>query len=180
MTCTSNLKKIVYSIGIVGITVAFAALFVLEMIAITPISFASPVTNTVVASVNVPSACAISLNPNSINFGIVVPSQSTPVSTSVTDTNGGNTNTIIFVSAGNWISTTNAMIQFGTPAAEDTAYGATSIPLYSSGNVLSSTASPTTINIAANSANSVYFGVSVPSGQTANVYSQNILMENSC
>lgn len=180
VTGTAGLKNLVYSMGIIAIAFSFAALFVLELVFIIPISFAFTYNGIVVATVNVPSACAISLTPNAIGFGVVAPSQSTAISTLATDTNGGNTNTIIFVGAGNWISTTNNLLQFGTAADEYTAWNPTSTATYSLGNVLQSTAQSTSINIAANSDNVIYFGVSIPPGQTANVYNQNIIIENSC
>lgn len=138
-------------------------------------------TNTV-ATANVQSACFISLNTGSIDFGSLNPNANVPTANQIIDTNqGGNIAANILVEGGNWISGSNNFLP------SNTLWDGTSDATYT-GNALSAipTATDTHIQITAgsiaspNPTASIYFGVGVPSGQVAGSYTQNIILENLC
>ena len=138
-------------------------------------------TNTV-ATANVQTACFISLNTGTIDFGTLSPNGNVPTANQIIDTDqGGNIAANILVEGGNWISGSNNFLP------ENTLWNPTTSASYV-GNALSAipTVTDTHIQIAAgtisspNPAASIYFGVGVPAGQVAGAYTQNIILENLC
>ena len=143
---------------------------------------ATAITTNTVATANVQSACFISLNTASIDFGSLDPNANVPTANQIIDTNqGGNVASNILVEGGNWISGSNNFLP------ENTLWDVSSDATYT-GNALSAipTVTDTHIQIVAgtiaspNPAASIYFGVGVPAGQVAGAYTQNIVLENLC
>ena len=140
------------------------------------------ITTNTVATANVQSACFISLNTATIDFGSLNPNSNVPTTNQIIDTDtGGNIAANILVEGGNWISGSNNFLP------ENTLWNPTTSVSYV-GNALSAipTVTDTQIQIAAgsiaspNQAASIYFGVGVPAGQVAGAYTQNIILENLC
>ena len=117
--------------------------------------------------------CTISLAPNTINFGTVVPGSSVATINAVKDDNSGNTGAYILVYGGNWIGPS----QFGV---SNTVWDASNDIPFSNAFKLTTTPSNTAISVAAGSSNDVYFGLGVPGGAVSGLYSQAITIENSC
>lgn len=156
--------------------VAFVALFLLFGLGFISFLSANLSTN-VVGNVQVPSSCQQSLSNTAINFGSVPASTSTSTSNLVVDTNGGNLNSWLWVYGANWVSTTNSAINF---FVANTDWNPTSLGSFA-GNALTLTSANSLILIpSGGSTNNIFYGVNVPSGQTANTYNQNIVMLNTC
>ncbi len=164
--------KIQYILGTILTSLTMLAL---GMFAIPGITFGGTSSNTVVASVNVPLYCGISLSTNTISFGSVSPGSSVPTDVPVTDTNAaGNTQANVLIDGGNWISGSN---NFGVG---NTLWDSTTQTTYV-GNVLTLTPINTEETLAASAgSNTLYFGLAVPASQAAGAYTQNIVIENSC
>ncbi len=136
-------------------------------------------TTNVMANVIVPSACFISLNNIRINFGNLEPGGTAATGNIVIDTNAnGNTNANLLVSGTNWISGSNMFYVANTlwnPTSAGIGIG-NSLSLYGG-----SVQTDTRIVIPPGSANSIYFGLSIPpSGVAKGAWSQNIILDNSC
>jgi len=142
--------------------------------------------NTVNVYVNIGSTCYISLSPNTITFGSIVPSTSVPTNVLVTDSdNGGNAQAAILVDGTNWALTSNSAITFGV---SNTLWSSASNAIYA-GNALTNTLNsnsltgitvpaPTQASPSANAP--IYFGLAVPPGTLGGSYTQTITIENSC
>jgi hypothetical protein len=173
----------------VGALVLVAALlsmpFILE-------AHAAPSNSVVSGSANVQLSCTIALAPNAIIFGGAagVPSGSGTGGTvnAIADTNSGDAAATIFVQslgyagsgntiAGNWISGSNSFTVGSTVWAATNGAAGTALT-----NALVTTAiinnAPATIG-GSNTVN-VYFGINVPGGVPAGVYTQTINIQNSC
>ena len=143
---------------------------------IVPVAYANAVAPNVIATANVPLSCAISLNRTSLGFGLVDPStNSIYLYNAISDTNGGNEGTTIYIYGGNWIGA-NTALTFGVGNTQ----WAGANQLYGTGNALTTSITTTNIAVAAATSAGVWFGVAVPTGQTANVYSQSVVITNVC
>jgi hypothetical protein len=121
------------------------------------------------------------LNPNANTIGL-------SNTVAVTDTGNRNSNILVqgigagFATNGNWVYGTNT---FGV---SNTIWGPTSNTAFSPGSVvgganevyLSAILVDTYIPVNTVSANSIYWGVSVPVGQLPGTYTSNILISSSC
>ncbi len=167
-------RSVGVAIVIAAAAIALSSFFILPDIV--PIAYANAVAPNVIATANVALSCAISLNRTALGFGLVDPStNSIYLYNAILDTNGGNEGTTIYIYGGNWIGANTAL----TFAVGNTQWAGAN-QVYGTGNVL--TTSITTTNIAVSAATSagLWFGVAVPSGQAANVYSQNVVITNVC
>ncbi len=167
--------------NLVGIGFAAAVVSVLftALLGLPVLAYASS-SNTVSASVSIPSTCLIS-GAGSINLGAALtPATNYPTSIAYTVNDpGGNAPANILVAAsGNWISGSNTIF-YGNVIWNPTTGSST-------GNALTQVLTNTLIQIPApNSINpttsaQVFFGIQVPFGQAAGLYTSNILFENSC
>ena len=148
----------------------------LALQAFVPAAYANSVAPNVIFTVNVESVCEISLS-KSISFGtILAGSNSVTTSQNVLDTNNGNGGAFVAVNGGNWIGA-NALNVFGV---SNTVWSAASAVGYGSANALTTVAANTDIAVAAGSSTNVWFGLGIPAGQAADVYSQNIIITNLC
>ncbi len=155
--------------------VTFSILFMVQFGL--PLAFAAnQIAPNVILTVNVPTVCEVSLSPTTLNFGTVIPSQNTIYTNqNVIDTNNGNGGATIWVYGGNWIGA-NTALTFGvantTWATSNTAYG--------SGHALTQISTSTGVSATPQAPGTVWWGLGIPAGQTANVYSQNIIITNVC
>ena len=127
---------------------------------------------------NVQGTCYISLSPNSIGFGPIVPTANVPTNVQVTDTdNGGNAAANVLVGGTDWSFAANTVGQTKWDAATQSTYAGTSLT-----NTLVTTgitvAAPSTGTPSTNSP--IYFGLAIPAGTTSGTYTQTITLENSC
>ncbi|MGC8688036.1 MAG: hypothetical protein ACP5RQ_01395 [Candidatus Micrarchaeia archaeon] len=139
-------------------------------------------TNTVTASANVVGTCYISLSSNTINFGNILPNANVPTNMLITDyDNGGNVAANILISGTNW---TYSSYSFGVSntlwsASMQSTYTGTALTLTptltSTGIVI-----PTPTQTSTTTSNNIYFGLAIPAGTPAGVYTQTITIENSC
>lgn len=168
-----NLKALAFNLGVL----AFAVLLVFALtVGLASISgnfaFANTVTSNIVASVNVPAVCGISLGASTINFGAIVPGSNVPTANAITDNNiGGDINANVLVSGTDWT--------YGSGTVGNTLYSPTSQATYT-GTSLTGSLVPTSVWIGAGAANSLYFGLGIPIGTLAGSYTQTITIENSC
>ncbi len=146
----------------------------------TPTTYNSSSTaNSVVLKINIQSVCYISLSPSTISFGSLVAATQHATNVLVTDYDpNGNAAATVSVYGGNWIGPTS----FGV---SNTTWSAGSLGSFG-GTALTSTPTSTGITIPApttsqeTTSNSIYFGVNVPGGTPNGIYTQNIIIENSC
>ncbi len=138
-------------------------------------------TFSVALTINVLGACYISISNSAIGFGTINPGANTPFTSNLVVDNaiGSNVNTNVVVEGSNWASGVNNFAVSNTLWSNTNAIfgSAGTTPLTLSLNL------PGTIVIPwppVNNANNIYFGVSVPPGEPAGTYTQNILMENLC
>ncbi len=124
-----------------------------------------------------PAVCTISLSPATINFNSLLANSNIPTNDAVADTNGGSATANMLVYGGNWILSTNSLLQFGV---SNTTWAASSNVQFASANKLTNTPALTGILIPGSTSNSIYFGLGVPGGTPAGSYSQTITIENSC
>ena len=183
-----NLKGNLFNVGIL-VAVATVTIFILGMRAYLPFAVANSTTTNVVATANVEAVCYINLSVNSIDFGSLFPTQNTPTTQNVVDTDkGGNVAANVILEATTWNDITDLPIGFG---ASNTTYSNTYNTPYASavgdGNYLVTTAELANgIVVAAPSFKTqstnvpIYFGLGIPPAQTAGQYNQIIYVENSC
>lgn len=156
--------------------IAFSILFAIQS-GIPLVFAANQIAPNVVATATVPLSCAISLNPSTgFNFANTVPGSNTvTLPNSIVDTNGGNAGTVVWIYGGNWIGGGSS---FGVT---NTVWSVTTATGYGVANQLTLTNSNTALVIAASGgANSIFFGLAVPTGQAANTYTQNVVITNVC
>jgi hypothetical protein len=122
---------------------------------------------------SIQSTCSVSISPATINFGSLNPGSSFDTNQVVTDYNNGTVSANMLVYAGNWI---NGAVNFGL---SKTLWNPTSLSSYT-GNAMTTAPTLANIIIPASGSNSIYFGLSVPPGQSAGSYSQTITIENEC
>lgn len=132
------------------------------------------------ASVSVQNTCEISLANSIINFGTLAPGTASSASNDVTDTNGGNEGTYVWVDGGNWIGNPSTINFYVTNTEWNGASFTPNVVGAAGFNSLTLVATNTAIFVPASSSNNIYFGLYIPSGQTANVYSQTINAINVC
>ncbi len=143
-------------------------------------------TFSITATLTVPGQCFIQLSNTAIAFGNINPGSNTPYTSNLVVDNGldNNVPSNILVEGSSWISGSgNFFVSNTVWATTNVAYTQTPsstenpLQLYP-GNLIN-----TNIEIPyppTSSSNNIYFGVAVPPGQPAGVYTQNILLENSC
>jgi hypothetical protein len=145
-----------------------------------------PTTSNVLSvSVNVLKVCFINISSTSINFGGIKSGTNTGTNWyGITDTDyGGNVQSIINVEDTNWVLSSNNAVSF---SGNYTLYSSTNTGSYTSGTSISSTLTSTGIIVPAptqttpSTSNTIYFGVGVPGGSHAGVYTQNIIIANQC
>ncbi|MEM3661941.1 MAG: hypothetical protein QXG73_03880 [Candidatus Micrarchaeaceae archaeon] len=163
--------------------VAFAALTALTILQFQVRILAANIisSSNVVANVAVGTVIYLSVSPNTINFGNINPGATYNTNVPVTDNDvGGNIGANILVEGTDWVLSTNSAVTFGV---SNTEWNPTSQTSYT-GNALSTTFANTLIFIPAptlsmpTTSNKIYFGLSIPGGTPAGVYTQNILFEN--
>lgn len=151
----------------------FSVLFVFQFEM--PLAFAAnQIAPNVILTVTVNTVCEISLNTQTINFGVITASQNTlTTSQNVLDSNGGNVGAYAWVYGGNWIGGASSFgVMNTTWASSNTAYRPAA--------PLTDVSANTVILISAAGNANVWFGLGVPSGQAANTYTQNIIITNVC
>ncbi len=122
--------------------------------------------------------CSLILSNTAITFGNPInPNSNTATANLVVDTNTGGTTANIFVYGSSWVFSSNS---FGVG---NTLWNPTSLASYG-GNALTGTFVDTAISLPANTgtaqSNNIYFGLEIPSTTPAGIYTQNIVIENSC
>ncbi len=144
-------------------------------------------TNTV-GVVNVLGTCFIFLTPNIINFGSIEPGSNSGIANVVTDNDlFGNVNANMMLYGTNWCAP-NLSTCSNTFQVTNTAWNPTSNTLFypTVGNQLQLQAAMADTGIvvgfgsAAQPGSNVYFGVAIPPSQPLGLYTQNIIIENSC
>ena len=171
----------------IGAVLVIAAIlftgFIVFEVVIGPTFYAANQLANANALVTVSSTCEIALSPNTVNFGTLGPSQSAATQFGVNDLNNGNVGTNIWVQGqgggiyiGNWLDTTDNAINF---PVSNTKWDVTLDAIYT-GNSLTDIATNTNIGVASLATSQVFWGVTIPNGQTAATYVQNILITNVC
>ncbi len=127
----------------------------------------------VTASVNVPASCAITLSPTTLDFGSIAPQANVPTNNVVGDSNGGDIVANILVKGTDWSGTP------GSFGVSNTLWDASTDATYT-GNQLTNALVITSVIIGTTGTNDIYFGLGVPAGTAAGIYSQTITIENSC
>ena len=152
-------------------------------IAFSGLATAYTASNTVTASANVQGYCYISLSNTIINFGSIAPNANVPTNMLITDyDNGGNVAANILVAGTNWIYSSNTAIYFGvsntlwSPANQAT-YNGIALTL-SPNDTKIVVPQPTPTNTI--TSNNIYFGLAIPAGTGAGIYTQTITIEDSC
>ena len=143
-----------------------------------PVSFAFTSNTSATANVNVGNVIYITITPSSNTFGNVYPGTSYDTNVLFTDTdNGGNLAANVFISGTNFIYGSNNI------GVSNTLWDYPSQTSYV-GNALSGTSTDTHITIAQpiiatpSTSNEIYFGVSIPSGTVAGLYTQTLTFNN--
>ena len=140
---------------------------------------ANSISNTVLAGVNVPSVCTLTLSNSLITFPSTVGGSNAPVANAVTTTNQGNIQGYLWLYGSNWVTSANTAINFFVSNTIFTnvinQYGTPYLP-----NTLPLSAANSAMLLPATIANTLYFGVNIPSGQAANSYNQNIVLQDVC
>jgi hypothetical protein len=157
---------------------AFAFMVVISAFALSGFSSAVTVTAApnVVASMTVLSTCEISLSNSVITLPATAPGSFAPTDNGVvTDSNPGNLAGNVVIYGGNWIGTGS-----NTFYVTNTVWNPSSSPTQIIGNQLTSSPFTSLLQIPAAGSSTIYFGANVPSGQAADTYSQNIVIETSC
>lgn len=159
---------------------AFAFMVVISAFALSGFSSATTTTVTapnVVASMTVLSTCEISLSNSVITLPATAPGSFAPTDNGVvTDSNPGNIAGNVVIYGGNWIGTSSANTFYVT----NTVWNPSSSLNQIIGNQLTSSPFTSLLQIPAAGSSTIYFGANVPSGQAADTYSQNIVIEASC
>ena len=158
---------------------AFAFMVVISAFALSGFSSAVTVTAApnVVASMTVLSTCEISLSNSVITLPATAPGSFAPTDNGVvTDSNPGNIAGNVVIYGGNWIGTSSANTFYVT----NTVWNPSSSLNQIIGNQLTSSPFTSLLQIPAAGSSTIYFGANVPSGQAADTYSQNIVIEASC
>lgn len=158
-------------------TVLFGTLFSIGL------SYASSAAVNIVANVQVTGACTLSLSNSVINIGSLNPGTSLAPQNAVTDTNGGNSNSYLWLYGSNWILigavtpnfyVTNTIFSNAIGSSGEGAgylFNALTIASANSGMLVGITPADT---------NTLFFSVNVPAGQPAASYSSNIAIFNNC
>lgn len=170
-----GMKNLAYNILVVSV-ISFA--FFTFISALGHVFYAGTTTNTIVASVNVPSTCYLTINTASISFGsaggaYVAPGTTSSFNSILYSDTAGNINAYLWVSGTNWIYSANSSFGFGVG---NTLWSATS----SGGTATTIATANTAILIPFASSNTAYYAVSIPGGQAANIYTANIIGQVSC
>lgn len=129
-----------------------------------------------VGAVNIIPTCFISLSPNTINFGALEPGGNHNTNELVQDLDsGGNVNANVVLEGTNWISGSNSFYVTNTlwDSSNDASFSGNAL-LLAPGSVTPIVVPPN--NVPAN----IYFGLSIPQFQAVGIYTQNILVFNSC
>lgn len=129
-----------------------------------------------IGAVNVIATCFISLSPNTINFGALEPGGNHNTNELVQDLDsGGNVNANVVLEGTNWISGSNSFYVTNTlwDSSNDASFSGNAL-LLAPGSVTPIVVPPN--NVPAN----IYFGLSIPQFQAVGIYTQNILVFNSC
>ncbi len=119
--------------------------------------------------------CAISLSPNAIAFGSLTPTSNTAAQNAITDTNSGTTAANILVYGGDWMGTGSNSFGVG-----NTVWAGSNGISFDLANALTSSPFDTGLSVGASSSANVFFGAGVPGGAAGDVYTQTIVIENSC
>ena len=158
---------------------AFAFMVVISAFALSGFSSATTTVTApnVVASMTVLSTCEISLSNSVITLPATAPGSFAPTDNGVvTDSNPGNIAGNVVIYGGNWIGTSSANTFYVT----NTVWNPSSSLNQIIGNQLTSSPFTSLLQIPAAGSSTIYFGANVPSGQAADTYSQNIVIEASC
>ncbi len=138
-----------------------------------PVTVDSGLANVIVQSPS--NNCQISLSPGAISFGSLNPTASTATQDTITDKNNGNIAANILIYGTNWIGTgSNA---FGV---SNTVWSGTLNLPFASANALTSSAILTLLTVGSSSSANIFIGAEVPGGAAGGIYTQNIIIENSC
>ena len=158
---------------------AFAFMVVISAFALSGFSSAATTTvaaPNVVASMTVLSTCEISLSNSVITLPATAPGSFAHTDNGVvTDSNPGNMAGNVVIYGGNWIGTSSANTFYVTNTVWNPSSSSSLI-----GNQLTSSPFTSLLQIPAAGSSTIYFGANVPSGQAADTYSQNIVIETSC
>ena len=152
-------------------------------VAFSGLATAYTASNTVTASANVQGVCYISLSSNTINFGNRAPNANVPTNMLITDyDNGGNVAANILVDGTNWIYSNTTIFGVSntlwSPASQTTYTGTalTLSPTLTDTGIVVPQPTPST----STTSNNIYFGLAIPAGTGAGIYTQTITIENSC
>ncbi len=119
--------------------------------------------------------CAISLSPNALDFGTLTPTSSTATQNVIIDTNSQAATANILIYGTDWIGTNSD--SFGV---SNTAWAGTADVPFADANALTSSAVLTPLTVEGSGSADVYIGIEVPPGALGDIYTQNIIIENSC
>lgn len=170
-------EAIAYAVSAV---VAFAAMT--GFLALAP-GIAGGYTNSVnaIGAVNVLGTCFIFLIPNTINFGSIEPGSNVPTANVVTDNDlNGNVDANILVGGSTWTSSNPTGNSFGST---NTLWNPTSLATYGGNGLVlfpSLTITDIVVPFGPGTSANVYYGLGIPPSQPLGIYTQNIVMENSC
>ncbi len=147
----------------------------------------SPLTNSIVKTLvftaNIAGSCGTLLSNTAITFSGttgIAPGSNVDTANLVVDTNLGSSTTNIIVYGSNWVVNSGTANFFVT----NTDWNPTSLGSFAGNGLLQSPGTVTDITIAGNTgtavSNNIYFGLQIPGGTLAGIYTQNIAIENSC
>ncbi|MDE1828005.1 MAG: hypothetical protein KGH65_02495 [Candidatus Micrarchaeota archaeon] len=171
-----NFKTTIVNAGIIAV---IAAMMLSVTFSITGLSFSANSGSTnVVATVNVQTTCVLAVSNTAVNFLTVNPGASTGVVNAVADTNNGNVGAYIWISGSNWIGANIAINFFVTNTIYSNALSSEGAGFLF--NSVGLATGNTGILVSTAGTNNLFFGVNIPVGQTANAYTQNIVINNVC
>ncbi len=156
----------------------FAALFMLQF-GVNLAYATNQIAPNVILTEVVQSTCQITLSVSALTFGNVIAWTNTVTTTNaVTDTNNGNAGTFMGVYGSNWIGPNGIAPNFGV---KNTTWSGASTTGYGSANALTLISANTNLAAGASGGTAtIYFGLGIPQGQSANTYTQNIIITNVC
>lgn len=170
------------------IEMALASLIIsgLGLIAVPMYVYATGTTNTVTATVTVPTVCVPVISNTAITFNVLgggpnVPGANAPTSNAILVNNVGTANSNIWVQGTSWTYLSN------TFNVGNTAWNPTNIPDHIAGNQLTASATDTKVFIpdnvlgtGSNIGNNIFFGANIPSNVLPGAYTQTITISSSC
>lgn len=123
----------------------------------------------------VSATCTISLSTNALSFGLVEPGSKSSTGNLITDTNSGTSTANILIYGTDWAGP--GANSFGVG---NTVWSGSAGVAYGSANALTSGPVNTGLSVGGGNNANVFVGIGVPPGTQSGIYTQGIVIENSC